>query len=110
MVEVVRCSSGHRFPVNKSKHKNRTYVICPHPGCHERVQIRKRRFSFNPRWPSVKADAKESRLEIKEKKRGKPATPLIRPTIRIGMSQTLAAALAFSAARKKAEEEEKKSE
>ncbi len=110
MTEMVRCSSGHRFPVNREKHQNRKYVMCPRPGCHERVQIRKRRFSFNLEWPKIKARQKKERLEAKEKKRGqrgRPVPPLWRLGRTVGMSQTLAATLAFSAARKKAEEEKK---
>lgn len=111
MVETVRCSSGHRFPVNMKKHQNRTYVMCPHRGCHEKVKIRGRRFSFNLEWPKIKAETKESRLEAKEKKRRQPATPQILPGLtRIGMSQSLAGVLALSAAMKKAEEKRKEEE
>lgn len=111
MIDLIRCSNGHRFPVNKQKHEHQTYVICPHSGCHERVQIHKRRLPFNPKWPSIKDETKESRLEAKEKKRRQPATPQILPgPTRIGMSQSLAGVLALSAAMKKAEEKREEEE
>ncbi|TSA55553.1 hypothetical protein D4R42_05420 [bacterium] len=112
MVETVRCSSGHRFPVNMEKHQHQTYVMCPHRGCHEKVKIRGRRFSFNLEWSKIKAETKMSRLEAKEKKRRQPATPMTllpRPT-RVGMSQSLAGVLALSAAMKKAEEKREEEE
>jgi len=43
MVEIIRCSNGHRFPVNRNKHLNSDSVLCPK--CREKVKIR-RRFKF----------------------------------------------------------------
>ncbi len=107
MVEMVKCSSDHRFPVNLEKHQYRDYVLCPRSGCGVRVQLRKRKVSFNALWPKKKASLRQSRLEAKERKRKQPKlAPMHVLPSQVGMSQALAVSLAFAAARRKAEEEE----
>lgn len=110
MVEMVKCSSGHRFPVNMEKHQYRDYVLCPRRGCGVRVTLRKRKVSFNALWQKIKVETRRDRLEAKERKRKQPKlAPMQVLPSQIGMSQTLAATLAFVAAKKKAEEEAQKS-
>jgi len=82
MVDIVRCSKGHKFPVNRKKHGDRDYKMCPHPGCHERVKIR-RRFKFlpNPKWEEEKLHNAAQRADIKRRKTEKPnrkSTPYMR--------------------------------
>jgi len=69
MVDIVRCSKGHKFPVNRKKHGDRDYVMCPHPGCHEQVKIR-RRFKFlpNPKWEEEKLHSAAMRADLKRMK------------------------------------------
>lgn len=108
MVEMVRCSSGHGFPVNMDKHQYRDYVLCPRRGCGVRVQLRKRKVSFNALWPKLKVSLRQSRLEAKERKRKQPKlAPMHVLPSQVGMSQTLALSLAMAAAMRKAEKEKK---
>ena len=111
MVKMFRCSSGHRFPVNLEKHQYRDYVMCPRRGCGVRVQLRKRKLSFNPLWQKIKKETRMDRLEAKEKKRKQPKlAPRQVLASQVGMSQTLATYLAFSSAKRKAEEKRKEEE
>lgn len=107
MVEMVTCSRGHRFPVNMKKHRDQTYVICPHRGCGEKVKIRKRRFPFNRRWPKIKEQRKQDRLERKE--RSKPQRKAAGPTLP-ALRATIPGILALSRMMQKREEELAKKE
>jgi len=103
-VEMVTCSNGHRFLVNKNKHLNRDYRICPRKGCYAKVRIRGKKWSFDPSswWPKFKEESQEARLSEKAKagKRHPPLAPLPMPT----RAQILAQILHFR--QKKVEETE----
>lgn len=73
MVEMVTCSNGHRFPVNKDKHLDRDYRICPRKGCRERVKVRSK-WSFLPsvHWPRIKEEIESNKRLMKELKRHPP--------------------------------------
>ena len=105
MVEIIRCSQGHRFPVNPKKDANRDYKMCPR--CHERVNIPKRsKFSPNPKWPDERLDAKLRRR--KPPKAGSSLQIKSRPSMGIRqISDRVAIAMALTlAAAKKAKEKE----
>lgn len=75
-VEVISCSNGHRFPLNRKKHEHETHVLCPK--CKGEVQIRKKILRFpNPEWPKIKLHNAADRVEIKRKATEKPERPMI---------------------------------
>lgn len=79
---VVKCSNGHKFPVNLNKHKNRPHVFCPE--CKEKVVVRKKRiFSQNPDWEKQKERHREDRLLAKtmRKRAPKEAFPMAMPSV-----------------------------
>lgn len=100
-VEIVRCSQGHKFPVNRNKHLGEDYVICPRPGCREQVKIR-RRFKFlpNPKWEEQKLHTAALRADMKRRSRREEPVPAI--AVPVQLPATL---YALSLAIKKREEE-----
>jgi hypothetical protein len=72
---IVKCSNGHRFPVNLEKHTDRDYVFCPK--CREQVKVRKEHFfSPNPKWMKEKEEREDARKEMKLKKRKPVPVPM----------------------------------
>lgn len=109
MVEMLQCSKGHRFPVNRKKHRTRKYRICPHPGCHEKVQIRKRIRRPNLEWPKQKDEQKQLRRERKEKRRKKgDDVSILLPTADVRMQRFALASLIAKQERERKQENEGK--
>lgn len=74
---IVRCSQGHRFPVNPKKNTSRDHVFCPR--CREKVKVRSRwTFLPNSNWEKQKEMSASRRREMKERvrpprKQGQPS-------------------------------------
>jgi hypothetical protein len=68
-VIMVKCSNGHRFPVNLDKHQDRNYRICPRPNCGARVKVKTSIWSPNARWARIKAEREQALKEERERRR-----------------------------------------
>lgn len=90
---IIKCSNGHRFPVNLEKHQNRNYRWCPK--CGEQITIKKKHFwQPNPNWQQEKIDRADVIRETKAKK--KKSEPLMQFPIdaRLAAANILAKAVA----------------
>lgn len=110
MVEMISCSNGHKFTVNPKKHRDRTYVMCPHRGCHEQVKIHKRRDPFSKMWREEREQLRAYRLFVKERgRKHKPLPAYIYPAARSQMAGILAlSTLMAKQEKERAKEGEKK--
>lgn len=88
----MRCSNGHRFPINPKKHTDRNYVLCPE--CYDKVMVRKEHFfSPSPDWEKEKERRRSDReyeRDVKGRK-GKGAPITFYPHLQIPfLSQAMA--------------------
>jgi hypothetical protein len=73
--EVITCSNGHKFPLNRCKHEHDRYVLCPK--CKGEVQIRKRILGFNIEWSKIKLHNATIKADIKRLRTKPESTPSI---------------------------------
>jgi len=63
--EIIKCSCGNKFPINKDKHKNRNYRICNN--CKAKIQISGLSIGWKPNlnWIKEKLFRKEEKRKEK---------------------------------------------